>query len=91
MDDRWFATLVVILSVMLALFLLLSIILLVRIIQISNQIKRITDHAEAAIDKAEQVADFFQKTTTPVALMKLISNISDVVTKTADKVNRKRK
>lgn len=91
MDDRWFATLVVILSVMLALFLLLSIILLVRIIQISNQIKRITDHAETAIDKAEQVADFFQKTATPVALMKLISNISDVVSKTADKVNRKRK
>lgn len=80
----------VILSVMLALFLLLSIVLIVRIIQITRQIRRITDHAENAVDKAEEIASFFEKTATPVAIMKIIANVSDTVTKAADKVNKKR-
>lgn len=91
MDTRWFEALVVILSVMLAIFLLLSIILLVRFIQITRQIKRITDHAENAVDKAEEVAAFFEKTATPVAMLKLFANISDKFVKAADKVNKKRK
>jgi len=82
---------VVILSVMLALFLLLSIVLIVRFIQITKQIKRITDHAENAVDKAEEIASFFEKTATPVAIMKIIANVSDTVTKAAGKVNNKRK
>lgn len=90
MDSSWFEALVIILSVMLALFLLLSIILMVRLIQISRQIRRITDHAENAVDKAEEIATFFEKTATPVALMKLISNISETVSKAADKVNRRK-
>lgn len=79
-----------ILSVMLALFLLLSIILLARLIQISRQVKRITDYAEHAVDKAEEVASFFEKTATPIALMKLIANVSETVAKAADKVNKRR-
>jgi predicted PurR-regulated permease PerM len=89
-DTRWFEALVVILSVMLALFLLLSIILVIRFIQITRQIKRITDYAEHAVDKAEEVASFFEKTATPVALMKLVANISDTISKTADRVNKSR-
>jgi predicted PurR-regulated permease PerM len=88
MDSRWFEALVIILSVMLAFFLLLSIVLLVRILQIIKQVKRITDHAEHAVDKAEEIASFFEKTATPVALVKLIANISEKFTKTADKVNK---
>lgn len=84
MDSRWYEALVIILSVMLALFLLLSIILVARLIQISRQIKRITDHAEHAVDKAEEIASFFEKTATPVALLKLLANISE-------KVNNRRK
>ena len=91
MESNWFATLVIILSVMLALFLLLFIVLLVRLIQISRQIKRITDYAENAADKADEIASFFQKTATPVAIVKLFANISETVAKTADKVNKKRK
>ena len=91
MNDVWFESLVIILSVMLGLFLLLAIILLVKIIQIVNQVKRITDHAEEAVDKAEQIASFFEKTATPVALMKLVANISDYVSKATGKVKNKRK
>lgn len=90
MDSRWFETLVIILSVMLALFLLLSIVLLARLIQIVKQIKRITDHAEHAVDKAEEIASFFEKTATPVALVKLLANISEKVVRTADKVNKRK-
>lgn len=85
MDSVWFETLVIILSVMLGLFLTLSIILLVWLLKIIKQVKRITDHAENAVDKAEQVADFFQKTATPVAIMKLVANISEFAQKASKK------
>lgn len=91
MNDVWFESLVIILSIMLGLFLLLGVILLVKIIQIVNQVKRITDHAEQAVDKAEHIASFFEKTATPVALMKLVANISDYVSKAAGKAKNKRK
>lgn len=91
MNTTWFEALVVILSVMLALFLLLSIILLVRFIQISKQVKRIVDQAEEIADKAEEITTFFEKTATPVAILKLVANVSDRVVKTADKFNKKRK
>lgn len=89
--NDWFETLVIILSVMLALFLLLSIIILVKIIQITKQIKRITDYAENAMDKAEEIASFFEKTATPVAILKLIANVSDSISKAANKVKGKKK
>lgn len=91
MDTRWFEALVIILSTMLALFLLLSIILLARLIQISSKIKRITDQAEQAVDKVEEIASFFEKTATPIALMKLVANISEKFSKTADKINKRKK
>lgn len=91
MDSRWFEALTIILSVMLALFLLLSIILLVRFIQITRQIKRITDHAESAAEKAEDIAAFFEKTATPIALLKLVSNLSEKFAKTAEKINKRKK
>ncbi len=91
MNDVWFESLVILLSVMLGLFLLLGIILLVKIIQIANQISRIIDHAEEAVDKAEHIASFFEKTATPVAIMKLIANISDYVSKAAGKAKKKRR
>ncbi len=91
MDTVWFEVLVVILSVMLALFLLLSIILLVRLIQIANKTKRIVEHAEEAVDKVEEIASFFEKTATPIALMKLVANISEKVTSAADNINKRKK
>lgn len=90
MDSAWFATLVIILSAMLAVFLLLSIIILIWLVQIIRQIKRITDHAENAMDKAEEMADFFKKTATPIAILKLIANVSDAMQKTSERVRRKK-
>lgn len=91
MDDTWFQALVVILSCMTALLLLLAIILMVKLIQISKQVKRIIAQAEEAVDKAEQIASFFEKTATPVAILKLIANVSESVHKAADKFTRKKR
>lgn len=89
MDSNWFKVLVIILSAMLALFLLLSIVVLVKVVQIVKQIKRIIDHAENTLDKAEHVADFFKKTATPVAIVKLFSNISEAVSSAGKKSRKK--
>jgi ATP/ADP translocase len=70
--------LVIILSSFLALFLLLGIILLVFCIKIANHIKHISEKAEEIVDKAEDVADFFSKAATPMAMAKVISNVSDL-------------
>lgn len=84
-DSTWFAVLVIILSSFLAILLLLSIVLLTKIIQIVSQIKRITAKAEEVADKAEHISSFFEKTATPVAFLKLFSNISDTIQKKAKK------
>lgn len=84
-DTTWFAVLVIILSTFLAIVLLLSIVLLTKIIQIAGQVKRITEHAEQVADKAEHISAFFEKTATPVAILKLVSNFSNVLQKKAKK------
>ncbi len=67
--------LVVILSTTLALFLLVSIIAAVKVVQILNDIKRIVKKAESIADKAEAVGEFFQASAGPAAIGKLIANI----------------
>ena len=85
-DSTWFAVLVIILSGFLALSLILSIILLVKVIQITKKVKHIINQAEQVADRAENISAFFEKTATPVAILKLISNISETIQK---KVKRK--
>ena len=84
-DSTWFAVLVIILSSFLAIFLLLSIVIAIQIIKIAKVVKRITEHAEQVADKAEHITTFFEKTATPVALMKLVSNFSEVFQKKGKK------
>lgn len=67
--------LVIILASTLAIFLILAIVATIKVIQILNHLKVITEKAEQLVDKAEAVGEFFQKTAGPVALGKLISNI----------------
>ena len=67
--------LVVIVSATLTVFLIVSIIVLVKIIQVLNDVKRITKKAEHIADQAEAVVNFFQNSAVPVAIVKLISNI----------------
>ncbi len=82
-DSTWFATLVIILSSFLAIVLILGIVLLAKVIQIVGSIKRITEQAEQVADRAEHISAFFEKTATPVALLKLVSNVSDTLQKKA--------
>lgn len=78
MDSIWYEVLVIILAIALAIFLVLGIILLVRLNQIASTTKRITEHAEKVADQAEHVSEFFAKTATPVAVVKLLSNVSEI-------------
>lgn len=71
--------LVIILSVTLAIFLILGIVLTIKLIQIANGLKRITTKAEDVVDKAEAAAEVFQKAAAPVAIGRLISNITDLI------------
>ncbi len=67
--------LLIILSAALAVFLILGIISLVKINQILGHIRHITEKAEKLADQAEHVGEFFQKTASSTAVVKLLSNI----------------
>jgi hypothetical protein len=69
--------LVIMLASALAVFLVLGIVVLVKVVQILNHVRAITEKAEHIAEQAEAVGAFFQKTAGPVALGKLISNITD--------------
>jgi hypothetical protein len=71
--------LVIVLAAFLALFLVLSIVLVAKCIQIANQVKRLTDKAEHVVDTAESVGEFFQKATGTFAVGRIISNIASAV------------
>ncbi len=73
--------LVIILASVLTVFLLLAIVALIKVIQVLSHLKRITEKAERLTDTAEAVGEFFSKTAGPVALGKLIANITDTVFK----------
>lgn len=71
--------LVIILSATLALFLILGIVLIIKLIQIASGLKRITVKAEEVVDKAEAVTELFEKTAAPIAIGRLLSNITDMI------------
>ncbi|HTE58046.1 MAG TPA: hypothetical protein VK694_04845 [Verrucomicrobiae bacterium] len=71
--------LVICLSAALAVFLILGIILLSICIKIANHIKHISEKAEQITDKAENIADFFSKAATPMAIGRIISQVSEAV------------
>jgi uncharacterized membrane protein len=64
---------------MLALFLLLSIVALIKSIQILSSLKRITNKAESIADKAEEVTEFFQDVKGPISLIKSLQHIVHAV------------
>lgn len=68
-------TLVIILAAALAFFLLLAIIALVKIIQILNHLKTITEKAEKLATTAESVGEFFKHAAGPAAVTKLVFNV----------------
>ncbi len=73
--------LVIVLSATLAIFLILGIVLIIKLIQVANGIKHITQKAEQIADKAEAVTEFFEQAAAPVAIGRLIGNITDMITR----------
>jgi len=91
MDIDGYQTLVIILSVMLGLFLLISIVLGLLLIKILKRVRMITDKAEHVVENVESVGLFFKKAAGPLALGKFVTNIAEtVMNRTANrKENRK--
>ncbi len=77
--------LVIIVSATLTLFLVLAIVALVYIIRIVKSLQRVTDKAEDLVDKAEMVGELFGKAAGPVAIGRLVTNITDTVFKKSSK------
>jgi len=72
--------LLIILSFFLAMFLLLSIIALIWILQILSELKKIIKRAEELARETESaITSFFEKTGPTMALVSLISNMAKVV------------
>ena len=70
---------VVMLSSTLAVLLIICIVAAVKVVQILEHLKRITEKAENFADKAEVVSDMIQKTAGPLAIGRLVANIADSV------------
>ncbi len=75
-----FEILVIILSITLAIFLVVGIVLTVSLVKLSNQVRGVVAKADEVMDNVEQVSSFFRKTAGPVAITGLISNIVSAVT-----------
>lgn len=75
-----YGILVIILSITLAVFLVLGIILVSVLIKLANQVRTITAKAEVVMDDVEAVSGFFRKTAAPVAIGNLLSNIVSTIT-----------
>jgi hypothetical protein len=73
------SVLLVILSVFLALFLALAITATILGIKLIKSVKRIITKAETVIDSVETAADVVKNATGPLATLKVIKNIIDLV------------
>ncbi len=75
-----YGVLVIILSITLAIFLVVGIILLIQLIKLTKQVRGITEKADAVMDDVEAVSEFFRKSAAPVAIGQLVSNIVSTIT-----------
>ncbi len=73
--------LVIILSTTLAVFLTLGIMALIKVNQILDHLKRISEKAERLATTAENIGEFFKFSAGPAAIGKLLSNINEAVFK----------
>ena len=68
---------------------MLSIIAVVKFIQILKALKRIAERAEHIADKAETLSDLFVKTSGPLAVGRLFAHLADSVFQKKSKSRRK--
>lgn len=73
--------LVIIVSSVLAIFLIVLITALVLIIKLLQDIKRITSKAEHVVDSVETAAAFFERTSPAVAIFKTLAKVMETVSK----------
>jgi len=78
--------LVIIVSSVLAIFLVVLIVVLIQASKLIKQVKRVTVRAENVADSMEAAASAFERTASPIAIIKIIGNIIDQTTR-----SRKRK
>jgi len=77
--------LVVILSIFLAMFLLLGIVLTVYLIRLTQQIRRISDSAGRTVESVETVVTGVAKVTSPVFVAKMVNQAIKNFTKSRKK------
>ena len=83
--------LLIILSTFLAMFLLLSIIALIWLLQILSELKKIIHRAEQLARETESAfTSFFEKTGPSMALLRLVSNMAEVVLRNKKKHKHKK-
>jgi len=80
--------LLIIVSAVLAVFLLVLIIAIVYTVKILKTVRRITDRAENVADSVEAAAAAFERTASPLAVLRIIGNIINQTNKAR---NRKEK
>jgi hypothetical protein len=71
--------LVIFLSTFLAIFLLLSILVLIQVMRLLAMIQHIAEKAESVIQSAESVGQIFKNTAGPLAVVKVVSNLVKAV------------
>ncbi len=79
--DTTLKVLIIIVSSALSLFLIVAIMLIVKLIQVTQSLKKIALKAEKVADSAESIGEFFKHTASPMALGRFITNIVDAVKK----------
>ncbi len=73
--------LLIIVSSVLAIFLTVSIIALIYIIKLVNQLRHVATKAENVADSVESAANSFERAATPLTVLKVIGSILDNATK----------
>lgn len=76
-----FEILVIVLSSILAVCLVLAVISGILVILILNQVKKVAQKASEVADNVEAASEFFKNTTTIGAILKILSNASDFITR----------
>ena len=71
----------IVLAVALALFLILSIIVVALVLRLMKSVNRITTKAEQLMDSAEAVGEVFRNVSGPAAVLRVVSNIVQAVSK----------
>lgn len=76
-----FEILVIVLSSILAVCLVLAVISGILVILILNQVKKVAQKASEVADNVEAASEFFKNTTTIGAILKILSNAGDFITR----------